>query len=199
MCIPDSPAPRLRERGLTLIELVMFIVIVGIAVVAILQVMSNTTKSSVDPQLRKQALAVAEALLEEVRLMPFTVCDPDGYDASATPPTCAKLEAMGPESAYANQPANEARGSNIAPFDNVNDYHGFTLTGGGNDLGGSTNVAVPAGYTATVAVAEDAAFGPAGSLLPQADVLRISVTVNYSGGSVVVEGYRTRHAPNPVP
>ena len=31
----------------------------------------------VDPALRRQALAIAESVLDEVQLMPFTFCDPD--------------------------------------------------------------------------------------------------------------------------
>lgn len=186
MCTPERPRAHRRERGLTLIELVLFIVIVGIAVVGIMQAISTTTKSSADPQLRKQALAVAEALLEEAQLMPFTDCDPDGYDNSVTPATCTQQEQIGPET-------DEVRGG-ATPLDNVNDYHGFVLAGGGTDLGNSTDVTVPAGYDAAVTVAEDGAFAPG---VPAADALRITVTVNYSGGTVIVEGYRARYAPKP--
>jgi hypothetical protein len=62
-------------RGLSLIELIMFIVIVGAAVAGIIAVISRTTQSSADPMIRKQALSIAEAMLEEVRLQPFTLCD----------------------------------------------------------------------------------------------------------------------------
>jgi MSHA pilin protein MshD len=64
-------------RGLSLIELIMFIVIVGAALAGIITIISKTTESSADPMIRKQALAIAEAMLEEVRLQPFTVCDAD--------------------------------------------------------------------------------------------------------------------------
>jgi MSHA pilin protein MshD len=106
---------------------------------------------------------------------------------------------IGPELTYANQAADETRGSAVAPFDNVNDYHNLTLTGGDHDLGNAGNVVVPAGYTASVAVTTEAAFGPSGSPLPVDAVLRIAVTVSYGEGSVVVEGYRTKYAPTATP
>jgi len=188
---------RRAQEGISLVELVIFIVIVGIAMGGVLMAMNLSASHSADPLPQKQALAIAEALLEEVELLPFTTCDPDGYDAVAN--TCVKPEAIGPELAYASQSQDESRGSLVAPFDNVNDYDGFTLTGGGADLGNSGNVTVPAGYSASVAVANDNAFGPGGSLLASDAVLRITVTVAYNGGSVVLEGYRTRYAPTITP
>ena len=74
---------RLRKsKGLSLVELVVFIVIVSTAVAGVLGVMDVTTRSSVDPMIHKQALAIAEAVLEEVQLQPFTYCDPDDPGAA---------------------------------------------------------------------------------------------------------------------
>ena len=177
--------------GISLIELIMFIVIVGAALAGVMSVLNLTVRHSADPQLRKQALAVAEALLEEAALMPFTDCDPDGYDAIAA--TCSLAEAMGPE-------AGEARGSLTVPFDNVNDYNGFSLAGGGTDIGGSAAVIVPAGYAAAVTVTAES-YGPAGSTIPATDALRIRVVVTYNNGndSITLDGYRTRYAPTFMP
>ncbi len=55
-----------RQKGISLIELIMFIVIVSVGIAGILSVMNVTTKASADPLLRKQALAIAESLLEEI-------------------------------------------------------------------------------------------------------------------------------------
>lgn len=180
-----------RQSGISLIELVMFIVIVSVGIAGILSVMNVTTRGSVDPLQRKQALAVAEALLEEVSLLPFTDCDPDGLQANGS---CTQTEILGPE-------ASELRGSPSSPFDNVNDYNGFTLNGGGTDLGNSANVTVPAGYAAAISVATDANFGQGALALPAADALRITVNVAYNNGTdnIVLEGYRTRYAPAGTP
>lgn len=185
MCINDSH----RQRGLTLIELIVFIVIVGVALAGILTVFNVTTKSGADPMIRKQMLAIAEALLEEVQLQPFTWCDPDDPKAATAPDTttpppvgCTTLEAIGPE-------AGETRGSATTPFDNVNDYNGLagittSITGG----------AMPSGYSAAISVAQNALNG-----IAAADSLRITVTVTRGADSLALEGYRTRHSPNLLP
>ncbi len=67
-----SGARRTRHLGVTLIEQIVFIVIVGLAVAGVMAAFVMSTRGSVDPMLQKQALAIAEAILEEVQLMPFT-------------------------------------------------------------------------------------------------------------------------------
>jgi MSHA pilin protein MshD len=58
----------LRQRGVTLIELIVFIVIISTALAGILLVMNQVTLHSADPLVHKQALAIAESMLEEVQL-----------------------------------------------------------------------------------------------------------------------------------
>lgn len=180
-----------RQSGISLIELIMFIVIVTASVAGILVVMNNVSGHSADTLQRKQALAIAESLLEEVELMPSTFCDPDDANASTAVSAvlgaggCATtLEGMGPE-------AGETR--YVAPqFDNVNDYNGFNMPAGGGirDVTNNT-IAGLNGYAATVAVAQ-AALGA----VPAAESLRITVTVTAPDGEqVVLDGYRTRYAP----
>jgi MSHA pilin protein MshD len=153
----------------------------------VLSVFVESTRGSADPLLRRQALAIAESLLEEVQLMPFTFCDGDDANVATAAGTggCAgAVDNVGPE-------AGESRlGS--PPFDHVNDYHGFAMSG----IVDLTNTAVPglAAYSANVSVAA-AALGSiaAGS----GDALRITVTVTGPDGSTVtLDGYRSRHAPN---
>lgn len=60
------------QRGISLIELILFIVIISIALSSLLMVVNVNTKSSVDPLLRKQALAIAESMLEEIELQDFS-------------------------------------------------------------------------------------------------------------------------------
>ena len=59
------------QRGMTLIELVMTIVILGIAAAALFSAMAAITGHSADPMLRQQSLAIAEAYLEEITLQAF--------------------------------------------------------------------------------------------------------------------------------
>ncbi|MDP2195358.1 MAG: prepilin-type N-terminal cleavage/methylation domain-containing protein [Rhodocyclaceae bacterium] len=170
-----------HQRGLTLIELIVFIVIVGVALAGVLTVLNHTTRHSADPMIRKQALAIAEAILEEVMLQPFTWCDPD--DENAATATSA--------AGCAGGTAAETRASTTNPFDNVSDYDGLTNT--------NVNIVgtlMPAGYTASVTVAAadlntiTAASG---------DALLIRVAVDAPGETIVVQGYRTRHSPNMLP
>ncbi|MCD2343108.1 type II secretion system protein [Ideonella azotifigens] len=173
------------QRGLSLIELVMLIMVLGIALTAILQVFIQATRASADPQLQRQALAVAESLMEEVQLMPFTWCDPDdaNVDTATSTAGCASVvEVIGPE-------GGEQR-SGTPQFDNVNDYNGLTLSGI-TDISGN---AVPglSTYTAAVKVA-NAALGSVAS----SEALQITVTVTGPNGvQVTLDGFRTRHAPN---
>jgi MSHA pilin protein MshD len=57
-----------------------------------------------------------------------------------------------------------------------------------------SGVAMPAGYSAKVTVAQDALSGIASS-----DSLRITVKVSGGGDSLTLEGYRTRYSPNFTP
>ncbi|MGM9515192.1 type IV pilus modification PilV family protein [Roseateles sp. DB2] len=185
-------SPPRNQTGLTLIELLMFIMVIGLALAGVLQVFALATKSSADPQAQRQALAIAESLLQEVQLQPFTFCDPDDANistatsatvgAGSTNCTTASESAMGPE-------AGEAR--TVAPqFDNVNDYHGFSMTGIVDITG--TAVSGLDSYSASVTVAP-AALGTVAA----GDALRITVQVNGPNGTAVtLQGYRTRHAPN---
>jgi MSHA pilin protein MshD len=63
--------PLSSERGLSLIELIMFIVIVSVAVAGMMLSMNAITGYGADPLIRKQALTVAESLLEEIESQSF--------------------------------------------------------------------------------------------------------------------------------
>jgi MSHA pilin protein MshD len=71
-----------HQEGFTLIELVIFIIIVSVAVIGILSVMNNVVKSSADPMIRKQAAALADSILEEILLKQYT--DPDATEIGET-------------------------------------------------------------------------------------------------------------------
>jgi MSHA pilin protein MshD len=71
-----------RERGVTLIELIVSIVVIAIAVSAVLGVLTTTTGASADPLIQQQAIAIAESYLEEISLNAFS--DPDGSDGEAS-------------------------------------------------------------------------------------------------------------------
>ncbi|MFV0453648.1 MAG: prepilin-type N-terminal cleavage/methylation domain-containing protein [Pseudomonas sp.] len=70
-----------KQRGLTLVELIITIVIIGIAAAALFSAMASITGRSADPMLRQQSLTIAEAYLEEILLQSFMpMAQPVGCD-----------------------------------------------------------------------------------------------------------------------
>jgi len=198
MCIPEGCAPVRRralagrQSGLSFVELIMFIVIVGVGLAGILSVLNLTAQRSADPQIRKQMMAIAESLLEEVTLKPYTFCDPDDPQAataiSATvglTGCLATVEGSGPE--------GETRYDATLPFDNVNDYNGFSMTGIRDTA--DNPIGALAAYSATISVANSAL-----GTVPANQSLLVTVSVTGPGSeSFVLQGFRTRYAPNAVP
>lgn len=86
-----------HQAGFTLVELVMFIVVLAVGVAGLLIVMNTVVAASADPMVRKQALALADSVLEEVLQKEYA--DPDGIGGEAS----------------------------RATFDDVTDYHGYTF------------------------------------------------------------------------
>lgn len=178
-----------RRRGFTLTELVTFIAMVGIALAGALLAYDHAARDSPDPIVRKQALAIAESLLEEIQQMPFTYCDPDddAVTTATAPGDCAAAEAPGPE-------AGETRYSYSTPFDNVNDYHGYdtaTETPSGiKDISGAA-IANLGDYNVAVTVTPAGLAG-----VPAGEALLITVTVTAPlNVTVTLDAYRTRYAP----
>jgi len=202
MSIPsDRYSSRRRAAGLSLVELIVFIVVVGVAVAGVLAALNLSTRASADPMIQKQALAIAEAVLEEAQLMPFTYCDPDdpqaatALNAGVGATGCTAAASVENPGADATPPYGpETRLSVTTPFDNVNDYNGFSMGPGIIDMTGAAITGLD-GYTATVSVANQAL-----GVIPASDALLITVTVTGPGNtSAVLHGYRVRYAPNALP
>lgn len=156
------------QRGISLIELIIFIVIISTALAGILLVMNQVTRSSADPLIRKQALAVAESMLEEI-----------------------KLQDLNPASCTGALAANAAR----AGAGCVGDYAGYKTTAGILDF--STNAAVNglASYNiASVTVTNLSAIGAGtfgGVAIPAGSGVEITVTVaDPTGATIDATGYR---------
>lgn len=153
------------QRGVSLIELVLFIVIIGIALISLLLVMNVNTKSSADPMLNKQALAVAESMLEEVEHKAFA--NPVGGFGGAT--------------------IQSNRGS----FDSIDDYDGFATTGIYPADGSATAINGLTGYNVSVAVVA-IAWGTI--TLASGNAVQITVTVtNPQGIALQAIGYRVNY------
>lgn len=93
------------ERGATLIELTISIVVIAIAASAVLGLLSRTAGRSADAMVMSQAVAIAEAYLEEIALKSYA--DPDGADGEST----------------------------RSAFDDVDDYNGLVDNGARDQFG----------------------------------------------------------------
>jgi MSHA pilin protein MshD len=199
---------RPRTTGFTLIDVLVLIVLVGSVAGGVTVLFSRLAAQSAESMRARQALGLAQSLLDEVRMMPMTYCDPQ--DARATLATgaivggagCATtVDALGPE-------PGETRYNAANRFDGVSDYQGLAMPGPGC-AGGICDIAGNlvngpgsplAGCSAQVAMAPQALPGIAAldaNGRPQA--LRIVVTLSCPGrADTVVEGIRVRHAPRSV-
>ncbi len=155
---------RNKQYGASLVELVMFIVIVSVALAGILLVMNQATRGSADPLLRKQAIAVAYSLLEEVQLQDFT-----------------------PASGAVNVVVTQA--NRASAYHLISDYHGFATSGifAVNDPTSAS--AILPNYDASVTVVPQSMSG-----IPAVSAVQIDVTVTAPQGlSVTATGYRTAY------
>lgn len=161
------PLPR-RHTGVTLIELLVFIMIVGVALGGVLTSLNVANRASTDPLRPKQALAIAEAMLSEVMAKNF--CDPNatGTNDTTTPPTCGRN-------------VIEARRRD---YDAIDDYDGFHLDNA-TALAGEH---VLIGYAVDIAVTE-ARLNPGNVAAKQ-----VRVTVTPIGGSPIqLTAYRANY------
>ena len=174
------------QRGITLIEQIMFILIVSVGVIGLVSVMNPAIRASADPMVTKQLVAIAESLLNEVMHQPFTWCDPDDPAASTalSYAGCAIPQNTGTHGAGETR---YAQGSDPA-FDNVDDYGGFSMA----NIDDPSILNAMTGYTASVAI------NRAGTVLGLADntaALNVTVTVTRGTESFSLTGYRFRYAP----
>ena len=89
------------QRGISLVELVLAIIVIGVGLAGVMLAFSFVTRGSADPVITQQMLAIAEEMIEEIRLKPYAVA------ANAAPAACAR-----------------------DTFNDTLDYHGYATTAG---------------------------------------------------------------------
>ncbi|MEX1057447.1 MAG: type II secretion system protein [Natronospirillum sp.] len=83
---------RQQQSGVTLIELIIAIVVLGIASVGVFSALSTTTVQAVDPWLKAQSLALAQSFMDEVISKPFY---PEGSDPAFDEDASAPVDPCG--------------------------------------------------------------------------------------------------------
>lgn len=152
-----------RVPGFTLLEVLVTIVVLGIAASAILGVFTSTIRTSADPLIQQQAVAIAEAYLEEIQLKPFA--DP------------TQVETGGAE-------AGESRSN----YDDVQDYDGLNDAGARDQ--NDNAIAALAAFDVQVSVQGRDLSGT--NTVPVSDSLRIDVTVDHAViDPILISGFRT--------
>ena len=174
--VGETTLTRRLQRGVSLIELIMFIVIVSVALAGILLVMNQVTRHSADPLIHKQAIAAAESLLEEIELQDFV----DQND---------RVTVSCPSAASAVTPANRASEYHIV--DCYNNFPNTTQTGIYSVNDGVMPIVGLESYTAGVTI--DSTTSPLGTIAAGSAV-RITVTVtDPQNNKIAIDGYRTRY------
>lgn len=161
-----------HQRGLTFIELIVFIVVVSVGLVGILSVLNLTSSKSADPVVRKQSLAIAEAMLEEILSKSY---QNDPADASNSSSTLGCTPTTTP-SCRANNVSDRPN------YNDVDDFNGWNKTGVYQPDG--TLAPVLGTYVVTVAVTTATLDG----------VPMKKVTVTVAGGETIkLIGYRANY------
>jgi MSHA pilin protein MshD len=136
-CSSTLPAsrfpPPVLQRGVNLIELIIAIVVISIAVSGVLLVFTQAVRFSADPMVQTQAIAIAEAYLDEILARPVT--DPD-----AGSETRANFDNVGDYAAIVDQPPTDQNG---IPLPGLGDYR-VTVAVTPNVSLGPAGAAVPA-------------------------------------------------------
>ena len=114
---------RTASQGLTLVELVIAMVVIGVGLAGVMLAYSTVMRGSADPVVQRQMQAIAEEMIEEIALKPFVAA------ANATP---------------ANACARDT-------WNDIGDYDGFASNGVICSIDG-TPIAALAGYSVRVAV-----------------------------------------------
>lgn len=154
-----------RQTGFSIVEAIVFIVIVSVALTGILSLMNFTTQHSADPLLRKQAIVVAESLMAEITQHNFT----------------------NPVGGFSGAPTQASR----QMFDDIGDYNGFATSGIFPIDNATTPIPELAAYNVAVRVV-DTALGPVTAPIPGGRVKLITVTVTGPDAvPVVLSGYRS--------
>jgi MSHA pilin protein MshD len=192
MLLSSSVSRLQNQRGVTLVEMVIAIVIISIAAVALLQGLGFQTGRNVDPMIQSQSQALASQYLDEVLGKSF-------FDPSNDPRLNPSLSRDNARAGSEDTSARDLDGDNRILFDNVYEYQGYDEPVQNRD---GSAIAELAGYQ--IAITIDNSVGLAlggltnpGALCPPV-VMLVTVTVTDPRGQTTqLQGYRTSYFDRP--
>jgi len=188
---------RRAQRGLSLVELLTFILVVAFGIAGLVAVFFHTSLRGHEPYLQQRALAVANAYMDEILHKRWDENTPIGggcvetgsglcaaWCAARTFPNCGGCTpGAGVCSAVAAAGGGAEEGADRGLFDDIDDYHGLSDAPPRNALGapmGSAG-AFP-GFRADVTVSHPAA---AWNGVPASEVKRIQVEASTPDGQTI--------------
>ncbi len=159
-----------KQLGVTLVELIIALVIIGVALAAMVTAVGSMAGRSADPAVRQQAIAIANMYMAEVTAKEFT----------ATSPPCLP------------KPATRAEYTAVCHYNGLTNAAGVNA-GARDQLGNS--IAGLNQYRIVVNVVDAPnELGLLNNEIPTGDVLRITVTVTGPANtSFALVSYRAKY------
>ncbi|MCV6604609.1 MAG: prepilin-type N-terminal cleavage/methylation domain-containing protein [Porticoccaceae bacterium] len=119
---PTAPRnDRGRQRGFTLIEMVVFLVVISIGLGALIAVYNQSLINSVDPVVRVKMLEIAQSQLDEVAARKYDENTPTGGV-----PACGSAETDAQPCSFGLDSGENL--ANAASLDDVDDFHNYSAT-----------------------------------------------------------------------
>jgi MSHA pilin protein MshD len=153
-----------RAAGFTLIEMIIAMVVISVGLAGVLSAFNAVVRTSSDPLVQKQLLALADEMMEEVMLKPYAAAGAGGAIV----------------------------GCNRSAADEIADYNNYTDATATNQapcaIDGTRLFPALAGYVTTVTVTPTAL-----GAIPAGSASQIVVTVTHGAQTVVLTGWRTNY------
>lgn len=125
-----------KQPGISMIELIVFILVMGIAFVGVMAVFINTQRYSADPMIRIKTVELAQSLMEEILLKAYDERTPLGGGCVDGMASTRCTSGRAASAAFGTDPGELNRGA----YDDVDDYHNLAYCG----TGGTANAACTA-------------------------------------------------------